>query len=407
MKMKLNKMVASFKFWRVLSKVSGIVIGMIALVMTIAWLSGMFIDKVPPGRVATQRQILSGQSTDEVHEITKAYVEEAVGTLKASSRTVLSAKVLASIESMNVVAGDIVSPGQVLVELDSREFRTRLEQARQALDVALASTQLAENNFKRAESLIDQRGISRADYDQANRDVQVARSEQLRAREAVTEAEVMLSYTTISAPKTGRIVDRLAEPGDIARPGEPLLVLYDAASLRLEAPVMEDLAVTLKIGDTLKVFIDAINREIEATIGEVVPQADAPSRTFLVKAILPQQENLYEGMFGRLRIPAGQRRHLCLNQAAIIRIGQLEFADVVLADGSIQRRMIKTGQLGMPGRQEVLSGLDPGERVLLHSRKQPADTDSTADPSVDPSVDLPVASFTAVQDDGEFDGQFE
>ncbi len=348
MKMKSNKMFAGFKFWRVLSKVSGIVIGMIALVLTIAWLSGMFIDKVPPGRVDTQRQLLSGQSTDEVHEITKAYVEEAVGTLKASSRTVLSAKVLASIESMNVVAGDIVSPGQVLIELDSREFQTRLEQARQALDVALASTQLAENNFKRAESLIDQRGISRADYDQANRDVQVARSEQLRAREAVTEAEVMLSYTTIAAPKAGRIVDRLAEPGDIARPGEPLLVLYDAASLRLEAPVMEDLAVTLKIGDTLKVFIDAINREIEATIGEVVPQADAPSRTFLVKAILPQQENLYEGMFGRLRIPAGERRHLCLNQAAIIRIGQLEFADVVLADGSIQRRMIKTGQLGIP-----------------------------------------------------------
>ena len=55
---------------------------------------------------------------------------------------------------------------------------------------------------------------------------------------------------------------------------------------------------------------------------------------------------------------------------AIRRIGQLEFVDVVMADGTLQRRLIKTGRLGMPGRVEVLSGLTAGERVVLYPGKR-------------------------------------
>ncbi len=87
---------------------------------------------------------------------------------------------------------------------------------------------------------------------------------------------------------------------------------------------------------------------------------------FWSKRVCQSRRSLYEGMFGRLRIPAGERRHLCLNTDAVIEVGQLEFVDVVLPDGNIERRLIKIGQLGMPGRQEVLSGVEAGERVVLH-----------------------------------------
>ena len=70
-------------------------------------------------------------------------------------------------------------------------------------------------------------------------------------------------------------------------------------------------------------------------------------------------------MCGRLLIPAGTRRHLCLATAAIQRVGQLELVDVVHSDGTLERRFIKTGRLGFPGRIEVLSGLKADERVRL------------------------------------------
>jgi RND family efflux transporter MFP subunit len=215
--------------------------------------------------------------------------------------------------------------------------------------------------------LVEQNAVSRAEFDESTRHLEVSRAEELRAEQAVKEGSVMMSYATIKATRGGRIVDRLAEPGDTSRPGEPILVLYDATSLRLEAPVLEHLAVKLRAGDRLDVYIDALERQVESTIDEIVPQADAPSRSFLVKASIPRSDDLFEGMFGRLRIPAGQRRHLCLATDAIRKVGQLEFVEVVTDDGQIEKRFIKTGRLGMPGRIEVLSGLKAGERVVLNT----------------------------------------
>lgn len=353
------------KLFTVIGRIVLVSGGLAALVLAVAWLSGMFEAKVEPGWTERGVQRYTDQPTDIVHEIRKDYIEEAVGTLKASSRTVVAAKVLASIDEIRVTAGDHVQQGDVLIKLDSKEFDARLNQGKQALQAAIATHEQTQKDFDRNQSLLERKVISRSEFDKSTRDLQVAQANEARAKQAVTEAEVLLSYTTITATKSGRIVDRFAEPGDVAKPGEPLLVLYDATSLRLEAPVTERLAVKLQLDDTLDAYIDALDREFAATIDEIVPQADAPSRSFLVKASLPRSEELYEGMFGRLRIPAGERRHLCLATDALVRVGQLEFVDVVLPNQTIERRLIKTGQLGVPGRQEVLSGVEAGERVVL------------------------------------------
>lgn len=350
----------------VMRKFGVMVIGLGGLLSAVAWLSGMFEEKIGPSVAQPTHSRGEPLVTEEVHLVTKSYIEEAVGTLKSSSRTVVSSKVLATVSSIFVTAGDTVETGKLLVELDAAEYVARLNQAQLALRAAEASRAEAEKQFSRAKQLIEQNALSQAEFDQASRVFQVATAEELRFRQAVTEAEVLLSYVTIKATKPGRIVDRFVEPGDVVQPGQSLLAMYDPNALRLEAPVMEDLAVKLSVGDMLEVRIDALNQSFQATVEEIVPQAEALSRTFLVKVKLPESSKLYEGMFGRLLIPAGDREHVCLNTAAIVRVGQLEFVDVVTSAGAVERRLVKTGRLGMPGRQEVLSGLEPGDKVVLH-----------------------------------------
>ena len=347
------------------------IVGIGVLVITIAWIAGVFEEKIEPGEAQRVTSTVGDLQTDVVHEVHKDYIEEAVGTLKAASRSVISAKVLATIEEISVSAGDRVSVGDVLIRLDSKESEARLNQAQETLTAATATRVEATRSHERAKKLVPSRAISEQEYDKARRDLDVAKAEERKAQQVVVEAKVLLSYTTIKAPKSGRIVDRMAEPGDTSRPGVPLLVLYDATSLRLEAPVLEHLAVKLKVGQSLSVYIDSRQREIQATVDEIVPQADAASRSFLVKVSLPRSEDLYEGMFGRLRIPAGSRRHLCLATAAIQRVGQLDFVDVVRADNTLERRYVKIGRLGIPGRVEVLSGVRSGERVVLRGTPNP------------------------------------
>ena len=115
------------------------VIGLVAVVVTIAWLSGMFEDKIEPGWAQRGTQQYTDQPTDVVHEIEKSYIEEAIGTLKASSRTVVSAKVLATIDEIRVTAGDQVEQGQELIRLDNKEYQARLDQAKRALEAAAAN----------------------------------------------------------------------------------------------------------------------------------------------------------------------------------------------------------------------------------------------------------------------------
>jgi RND family efflux transporter MFP subunit len=276
---------------------------------------------------------------------------------------------MAPISAINVTAGSTVAKGDVLIELDSRQLQAKLSQLRSALEAAQTAVSQAEKDLKRDAELFKERAVAEARLEQSTTNLDLAKARYEQAKDAVKEAEVTLSYTTILAPQAGTIVDRQAEPGDIAQPGVPLLTLYDPASLRLEVPVMEDLALKLAIGDTLTVHVDALGEDVKAQVDEIVPQAEAASRSFLVKVGLDRSERMFEGMFGRLVIPVGSRRHLCLDTDAIQTVGQLEFVEVVDLDTRTkQRRLITTGKLGMPGRIEVLSGLNAGDYVL----RQPA-----------------------------------
>jgi len=348
--------------------------GLVLLILAglgVAWWAGMFTEKHSPGRTevaATPPGPGREYDVDEVHAVDKDYVAEAVGTLKAASRTEISSRIMAVINRLAVRAGDVVREDDVLVELDKEKLETELSQAKSAVTGADVAVQQAKDVYDRAAGLrrSDPGVIAEQDFNQIAFKLQTAEANQSRALQALAEVEVLLTYTKIRAPKPGTIVDRLAEEGDMAQPGVPLLVLYDPTSLRLEVPVMENLAIKLRVGDALNVKIDALGKTFQCTIDEIVPQAEAASRSFLVKVKLPPSPDLFEGMYGRLEIPAGRRRHLCLATAAIETVGQLQFVYVVDPDGTNpERRFIKTGRFGMPGRVEVLSGLKAGERVLV------------------------------------------
>jgi RND family efflux transporter MFP subunit len=354
----------------VLTKVLPILLGLGVMILIIAAMTGMFVEKIQPSAtIRTERKLSPQQAANlgEIYEVEKEYFAEAVGTLRAATRTEIAARILAPINEIRVKAGDLVKQGDLLVRLDPRDLRSRLEQFGSALESAQTSLKQAESDLQRDTKLHAERILPTMKFEQSRTNVELARSKVRQAEQAVSEAEVTLSFAEILAPQDGMIVDRLAEPGDTAQPGVPLLVLYDPQSLRLEAPVMENLAIKLKVGEYLTVHIDAIDRDVEARVDEIVPQAVAASRSFLVKVALTDAQGLYEGMFGRLRIPSGVRRHLCLPTAAIQTLGQLQFVDVVTEDGeTLERRFITTGRFGSPQQVEVLSGLEAGDRVVLY-----------------------------------------
>jgi multidrug efflux pump subunit AcrA (membrane-fusion protein) len=102
-------------------------------------------------------------------------------------------------------------------------------------------------------------------------------------------------------------------------------------------------------------------------VDEIVPSADPGSRTFIVKVSLTGGAGLYPGMFGRLLIPIGRIERIYLPVSAVTHVGQLDFVVVKTEQGAV-RRYVRLAERGPDERIEVVSGLKPGEQVIVTKR---------------------------------------
>lgn len=335
------------------------------MLLLLLWLSGAFAEKIEPGVVEEAAETApQGAPTAVVEEVTVPVVEEAAGTVQAERKTVVSSRITALIRDVLVHAGDVVAAGDPLIRLDDRDLTARVEEARRSVEAAAAQRAKTERDLQRAKTLLRQGVLSRSEYDQTEAAFKVADAKLARAQQALQGAEVALSFTVLRAPVDGRIVDRFADGGDMALPGKPLLALYDPTALRIEVQVRESLVSDLAIGQRLRVRLGAVGEPIEGTVDEIVPQAEAGSRTFLVKVGLPKRAGVYTGMFGRVQIPAGERQRTLIPSSAVEHVGQLSFVQVVQPDRRITRRLVTLGPKIEDGRVEVLSGVRTGEVVL-------------------------------------------
>ena len=339
-------------------------VGGLILVLAVVWMSGGCGERITPGDLAPPAATEVANSDVVTAEHGQVY-EQASGTLLSERRTTIASKILARIEEMRVRAGDTVQAGDVVVRLDIRDLEARLAASEQAVTAAEADLALARAERARVEKLFASGIATRSEMDRTRKDLAVASSNLEAAQQRRVDAEVGRSHGEIRSPVTGRVVDRLAEPGDTAAPGAPLLRVYDPGSLRLEAPIREGLATRLRAGQPLEVTIPSLDLELAGVIDEIVPHAEPGARTFLVKVRVPASPRLYAGMFGRVRVPGGERRRLTVDVRAVETIGQLEFVEVIDAAGRSLRRLVTTGRAAEEGRIEVLSGLAEGERVEL------------------------------------------
>jgi multidrug resistance efflux pump len=385
------------------------------LIVLMLWLSGAFIHKIRADTPTAARETSPIAAKNQAVETrTFPLIVEQVGTVQTRTQAQVAGRIMAQVLEVSVHEGQAVTGpngGQgveptVLARLDARDIEARLRQAQiqvTAAENALAGAtaqlagveaqqQAAEAqavqalaDFNRTQTLLAQQATTeqQLDHARAQKDVadaqvraavqQVAavRSDAARleaqkeqAEAAVREAQVMLSFTTIEAPLSGRVVRRMIDPGDMVTPGQPLFVIETPAEPELHAVVAESLVAEMKPDQKLDVRIDAIRQTLQGTVREIVPQADPRTRTMLVKVSLPPQASLVSGQFGTLAVPTGTYQALVIPARAVRQIGQLQLVDVVDDKGVAHRRFVTLGP-SHGDLVEVLSGLKPAERIVV------------------------------------------
>lgn len=290
-------------------------------------------------------------SLESLKTVERRALVEVVGTVRPAQRSVLSAKMTGAITELPIVLGQRVAKGELLARLSAGEIAARLQQAKSQLNQV-------SRDLGRERNLLAQGATT-------EESVKSLEDRTAMAQAAVKEAEVMMGYTELRAPYEGIITRRIANVGDLAAPGVPIVEMEGIVDFQVEAGVPDSLAAGLKIGAPVMVQVSGIEGSVRSTLVELSSAADALTRTVPAKfALAAGVKGLRSGQFVRLQLEGAWVRSLSVPEKALVRHGQMESVFVQAADGRAVLRIVRTGAL-RDGRREILAGLEDGDRVVV------------------------------------------
>lgn len=342
-------------------------------------------EKAAPVAAQVKRPAVSGVSIATLAATRVDEFYEATGTVRAAGTISVAGRMMGQVTSLLVREGDAVEKGRLLLTIDDRDVVQKVraaeagyQEAAKALEAAKQNRELSDITYRRYKKMYDEKAISGQEMDQFETRKKLAGLEYERVQEMVSrtaaglaEAKIYLGFTRVVSPVKGIVTEKKIEVGGMAVPGMPLLTVENTAAFHAEVAVDEGLSGKLRVGAPVRVFLEAISRQIPGKITEILPVVDALSRSFIVKVSL-RGDGLRSGLYARMRIAGGKKEIILAPRSAIVEKGQLTGVYAVDGQDVVTYRLVRTGK-EYDGRLEILSGLKPNDRIIVQGVEKAVD----------------------------------
>jgi RND family efflux transporter MFP subunit len=293
------------------------------------------------------------------------------GLVEAVKGSMIAPQVSGSITVLSVKVGDRVKAGQLLARIDTRMAMQQAMTNQAQVAAAQAQLSAARSEYERKHRLYEKQYISQAALERSESEYKTAEA-QTKAQLAQTGmAGVQTGLHTLNAPYAGVVAEVMAEVGDMAMPGKPLLSLYDPNGFRVVVNVPQSKIGSLKDDVSIKVLIPAAKeteRNLMSTQLTVLPTADPVSNMVTVRLTLPQKlASVSPGMFARAMLPLNGTKgqvQIYVPAKAVIKRSELMAVYVVDKEGHPHLRQVRLGRR-QGDNIEVFAGLQAGEIVAL------------------------------------------
>lgn len=292
------------------------------------------------------------------------------GVVEPVKQSTVSAQASGRIVQLAVVAGDRVRAGQLLATIDDRESQAGLQRSDAQVAQADAELRNAEANARRTRELQAKGFVSNAALDTAEASLKAAQAARDQAVAGRRQSALAQGFTRVTAPYDGWVRETLAQAGDLAVPGKPILTLYAPLPLRAvvhvplsRGPVARDAAeieVRVPSGNGSPTWIKPVARE-------VLPAADAVAQTVEWRLELPPSVagRLAAGQQVRVRFSGGAAVRTLVPPTAILRRGELTAVYVASREGTFVLKAVRLGPDHGDAGVEVVAGLRPDEQVAV------------------------------------------
>jgi|HigsolmetaAR203D_1030402.scaffolds.fasta_scaffold00681_10 membrane fusion protein (multidrug efflux system) len=296
------------------------------------------------------------------------------GTVQANEFVEITAQVAARVTAIHFKEGSYVERGATLVELDSAEARAELAEA----EAAYANS---KSFYERSRALEVAAAVSQSQLQQLEANL-------LRDEARVAAARARLANHVIKAPFSGFVGLRRVSVGAFVTAGTTITTLDDISRVKIDFSVPEFALPALQPG--LEVVASSPvypGRSFVGHVDGIDPRLDASTRSIRIRASFPNADRaLAPGMFMAVALVRERFSAPVVLESAVIPEQGKQYVFVV--DGTIAaRRQIELGQRE-PGRVQVLSGLLPGERVVIDGALKLRDGAAVKDVAVDTAEPL-------------------
>jgi RND family efflux transporter MFP subunit len=317
------------------------------------------------------------------------------GTLNADEQAEVSAETTGRVVETPVERGSRVTKGSVLVRLSAEETEAQVREAEAnaaqieaklalgpggAFDVnrvpevanARATLELAQAEFERIRTLLDQKVVSQSEYDQRRTQVEAARQQYesaknaaaqqyqslLAARARTTMARKSLSDTVVRAPLAGLVGERQVSIGDFVTRGTKVATVVKIDPLRLQLTVPEQFVSQIAAGQPVKLTVDAYaDRTFEGRVRFVSPAVRTDQRALTVEAVVPNSSGaLKPGLFASAEIEQPVRQPALLVPAEAVQTAAGTSRVFLVRGDHVEERIVTIGQK-LGDRIEIVNGL--------------------------------------------------
>jgi RND family efflux transporter MFP subunit len=342
----------------------------IAAVLLIAVLVGAFVlfsggEETPAGgdaasvQVPTVTVVVPGRSD-------VARIVSASGALAARyDQPVGVAGEGGMVRAVLVEAGAWVRQGQALATIDRSVQSQNIAQLAAQVQVARADAALAQNEYERSQALVGRGFVSKADLDRkkAARDAASAR---IRVAEANLNAmRAQLGRLDIRAPKSGLILSRNVEVGQVVSQGSGALFhLAENGQMEMKAQLSQQDLAFIHVGMPAQITPIGTDRGFTGQVWQVAPLIDPTSRQGEVRIAIPYDPSIRPGGFAEAKIQSGTTSAPLLPQSAVLSDDNGNYVYIINNKNEVERRPIKIGTVEDQG-VTIAEGISGNERVVL------------------------------------------
>jgi RND family efflux transporter MFP subunit len=373
------------EFSRHIHRVPGAMAAVRAVIVIAAFVLAVTACKRPTATIApgTPEVVV----TDVIQRDVPLY-SEWVGTTQGFVNAQIRPKVSGYLLKQNYKDGDYVTEGQLLFQIDDREYKAALDQALGDLAEKQAESKRNQQDLARYRPLLAAQVISREQFDHVNQAARASKAAMEAAEAAVESARLNLQWTRVTSPIDGIAGIAKTQVGDLVGTTTLLTTVSQLDPIKVTFPISEreylhfaerireheengaakgepQLQMILANGKTYKYpgHFYVANRQVNVQTG-----------TIIIEGVFPNPDNILRpGLYAKIRAPTDiQHGALLIPQRAVLETqGQYQVA-VVGADNRVSLRIVLTGK--EVGRLRIIKeGLKPGERVITEGLQKVTD----------------------------------